>query len=94
VIQTASGKSVTLTDGTTHRRSTVIVSTAQLEKNAIKVATKKHKDKLLYKRENIKETDIYRAGAAHGLGPPLGAVKSRRIDTWKRVSGTAAAGLI
>jgi hypothetical protein len=72
VVQSASGKSVTLTDGTTHRHSkvlmvqhnAVIVPTAQLEKNIIKVATKKHKDKLLYKRENIRETDIIRSGRA------------------------------
>jgi hypothetical protein len=61
VVQSAIGKSVTLTDGTTHRRSKVfmvphntgIVPTAQLEKNVIKVATKKHKDKLYFKREGI-----------------------------------------
>ena len=61
VVQSASGKTVTLTDGTTHRRNkvlsvphnTVIIPTAQLEKNVIKVATKQHKDKQLYKRENI-----------------------------------------
>jgi hypothetical protein len=49
---------VTLEDGTTHRRDkismvphhTVIAPVA--EKNVVKVATKKHKDKLLYKREN------------------------------------------
>ena len=66
VVQSASGKSVTLTDGTTHRRSkilmvphnTVIVPTAQLEKNVIKVATKKHKDKLYFKREGISETNV------------------------------------
>ncbi len=34
------------------------------EKNIIKLATKKHKDKLLYKRENIKETDIIQDGRA------------------------------
>jgi hypothetical protein len=58
VVQSASGKSVTLTDGTTPRRSkvlmvpynTVILPTAQLEKNVIKVATKKHKDKIYFKR--------------------------------------------
>jgi hypothetical protein len=53
VVQSASGISVTLTDGTTHRRSKVlkvpyntVIATAQLEKNVIKVATKQHKDKL------------------------------------------------
>jgi hypothetical protein len=66
VVQSASKKSVTLTDGTTHRRSkvlmfrhnTVIVHTAQLEKNVIKVAIKKHKDKLYFKRESINEANI------------------------------------
>ena len=64
VVQEARGKKVTLTDETTHRRDktlmvphntvTVMVPTAQLEKNVIKVATRQHKDKQLYKRENIK----------------------------------------
>ena len=66
VVQSAIGKSVTLTDGTTHRRSkvlmvphnTVIVPTAQLEKNVIKVATKKHKDKLYFKREGIDDANV------------------------------------
>jgi hypothetical protein len=66
VVQSAIGKSVTLTDGTTHRRSkvlmvphnTVIVPTAQLEKNVIKVATKKHKDKLYFKREGIDAANV------------------------------------
>ncbi len=31
-------------------------------KNVIKVATKQHKDKQLYKRENIKETDVIDGG--------------------------------
>jgi hypothetical protein len=38
--------------------NTVIVPTAQLEKNVIKVATKKHKDKLYFKREGISETNV------------------------------------
>jgi hypothetical protein len=66
VVKEASGKTVTLTDGTTHRRNkilmvphnTVIVPTAQLEKNVIKVATKKHKDKLYFKRESIDTANI------------------------------------
>ncbi len=66
VVQSASGKSVTFIDGTTHRHSkvlmvphnTVIVPTAQLEKNVIKVATKKHKDKLYFKREGIDESNV------------------------------------
>ncbi len=53
VVKSASGKTVVLTDGTTYKRdkvlmvphNTVIVPTAQLEKNVIKVATKQHKDK-------------------------------------------------
>jgi hypothetical protein len=66
VVKEASGKTVTLTDGTTHRRNkilmiphnTVIVPTAQLEKNVIKVATKQHKDKLYFKRESIDTANI------------------------------------
>jgi hypothetical protein len=74
VVQAASGKTVTLTDGTTHRRdkilvvphNTVIAPVA--EKNVIKIATKKHKDKQLYKRENIKETDIIEGGRGARAG--------------------------
>ncbi len=66
MVQSANGKSVTLSDGTTHRCSkvlmvpqhnTVIVPTAQLEKNVIKVATKRHKDKLYFKREGIDDAN-------------------------------------
>ncbi len=76
MVQSASGKTVTLIDGTTHRRdkilmvphNTVIAPVA--EKNVIKVATKKHKDTQLYKRNNIKKTDIIEGGrcarAGHG----------------------------
>ncbi len=61
VVKEASGKTVTLTDGITNKRNkilmvphnTVILPTAQLEKNVIKVATKQHKDKLYFKRESI-----------------------------------------
>jgi hypothetical protein len=61
VVREASGKTVTLTDGITHRRNkvlsvphnTVNIPTAQLEKNVIKVATKQHKDKQLYKRKKL-----------------------------------------
>ena len=38
------------------------VITPSTEKNVIKVATKQHKDKQLYKRENIKETDVIEGG--------------------------------
>ena len=64
VVQSASGKTVTLTDGTTHRRNKILsvphntVIAPVTVKNVIKVATKQHKDKQLYKRENIKETDV------------------------------------
>jgi hypothetical protein len=66
VVQSAIGKSVKLTDGNTHRRrkvlmvphNTVTVPTAQLEKNVIKVATKKQKDKLYLKREGIDEANV------------------------------------
>ena len=70
LVQSASGKTVTLEDGTTHRRDKILmvphhtVIAPVAEKNVIKVATKKHKDKLLYKRENIKETDIIQGGRA------------------------------
>ena len=37
-------------------------------KNLIKVATKKHKDKQLYKRENIKETDVIEGGRGARAG--------------------------
>jgi hypothetical protein len=44
------------------------VPTAQLEKNVIKVATKQHKDKQLYKRENIKESDVIEGGRSARAG--------------------------
>jgi hypothetical protein len=53
----------------------VIVPTAQPEKNVIKVATKKHKDKLLYKRENINETDVISGGRSARAG--------RGVNTYK-----------
>ena len=64
VVQSANGKTVVLTDGTTHKRNkillvphnTVIAPTP--EKNVIKVATKKHKDKLYFKRESIDTSNI------------------------------------
>ena len=48
--------------------NTVIVPTAQLEKNVIKVATKQHKDKQLFKRENIKESDVIEGGRSARAG--------------------------
>jgi hypothetical protein len=45
---------------------TIIQSTP--EKNVIKVATKKHKDKQLYRRENIKETDAIEGGRGARAG--------------------------
>ena len=48
--------------------NTVIVPTAQLEKNVIKVATKQHEDKQLYKRENIKQTDVIEGGRSARAG--------------------------
>ena len=74
VVKEASGKTVTLTDGTTHRRSKILmvphntVITPSTEKNVIKVATKQHKDKQLYKRENIKETDVITEGRSSRAG--------------------------
>ena len=64
VVQSAIGKSVTLSDGTTHRRSKVLmvphnkVIAPKTEKNVIKVATKKHKDKLYIKRERSEERRV------------------------------------
>ena len=64
VVQSASGKTVTLTDGTTHRRNKILpvphntVIAPITEKNVIKVATKKHKDKQYFKRESIDTSNI------------------------------------
>ncbi len=62
--------------GTTYKRekllmvphNTIIVPTATPEKNVIKVATKKHKDKQLFKRENIKQTDVIEGGRSARSG--------------------------
>ena len=64
VVKEASGKTVTLTDGTTHRRNKILmvphntVITPSTEKNVIKVATKQHKDKLYFKREDLDTANI------------------------------------
>ena len=62
MIQSASGKSVTLTDGTTYERDKLLMvphnTIISPEKNVIKVATKKHKDKLYFKREDINEANV------------------------------------
>ena len=64
IVKSASGKTVILTDGTTHRRDKVLmvphntVIAPTTEKNVIKVATKKHKDKLYFKREGIDEGNV------------------------------------
>ncbi len=64
VVLSASGKSVTLTDGTTYKRDKLLmvphntIISPNTEMNVIKVATKKHKDKLYYKREDINEANI------------------------------------
>jgi hypothetical protein len=64
VAKEAVGKSVTLTDGTTHRRSKIlmiphnIVLVPKTEKNVMAIATKKHKDKLYFKREGIDTSNI------------------------------------
>ncbi len=64
IVQSASGKTVVLTDGTTHRRDKVLmvphntVIAPTTEKNVIKVATKKHKDKLYFKREGIDGANV------------------------------------
>ena len=60
----ATGKTVTLTDGTTHKRSKTLMVpqntpiTTTTEKNVIKVATKQHKDKLYFKREDLDTANI------------------------------------
>ena len=87
VVQSASGKTVQLTDGKTLRRDkvllvphdTVIQSTPV--KNVIKVATKKHKDKQLYKRENIKETDVIEGGR----GARAGRGENKYDNTWTKM---------
>jgi len=64
VVKSASGKTVVLTDGTTYKRDKVLmvphntVIAATPEKNVIKVATKKHKDKLYFKREGIDDANV------------------------------------
>ncbi len=60
----AKGKTVILTDGTTHKRSQVLmvphntVIAPTTEKNVIKVATKQHKGKLYFEREDIDTANI------------------------------------
>ncbi len=82
MFQSASGTTVTLADGTTHRRNKILmvphntVIAPVAEKNVIKEASKKHKDKQLYKRENIKETDIIEGGRSARAG--RGQVKTDR----------------
>jgi hypothetical protein len=64
VVKSASGKTVVLTDGTTYKRDKVLmvphntVIAPTTEKNVIKVATKKHKDKLYFKREGIDDANV------------------------------------
>ncbi len=64
VVESASGKTVVLTDGTTNRRDKILmvphntVIAPITEKNNIKVATKKHKVKLNFKREDINEANM------------------------------------
>ena len=66
-VASAMGKTVALTDGTMHKRDKVLLVPhhtvkATTEKNVIKVATKQHKDKQLFKRENIKANDVIEGG--------------------------------
>ncbi len=64
VVQSASGNTVVLTDGTTHREDKVLmvphntVIAPTTEKNVIKVAAKKHRDKSYFKREGIVVTNV------------------------------------
>jgi hypothetical protein len=46
------------------------------EKNVIKVATRQHRDKQLFKRENIKQTDVIESGRAGRSGS--GVLKTDR----------------
>ncbi len=73
MVQSASGKTVVLTDGTTHRSKILSVSHNTViapvtVRNVINVATNQHKDKQLYKRENIKETDVIEGGQSVRAG--------------------------
>jgi hypothetical protein len=72
-VENANGKTVELTDGTTHKRNKVLLvphDTKPIitQKNVIKLATKLHKDKQLFKRENIKESDVIAGGRAARAG--------------------------
>jgi len=62
VVKEATGKTVTLTDGTTHKRSKILMvphnTLITTEKNVIKVATKQHKDKQYFKREDLDTANI------------------------------------
>ncbi len=64
MVQSESGKTVVSTDGSTHKREKVLmvlhntVISSTTEKNVIKVATKKHKDKFYFKQEGIDEANV------------------------------------
>ncbi len=72
MVQSASGKTVQLTDGQTLRRDKVLSvphdTVMTTEKNVIKVATKQHRDKQLFRRENIKQTDVIESEKAGRSG--------------------------
>jgi hypothetical protein len=62
-VTAAMGKTVALTDGTMHKRDKVLLvpnhtEEATTEKNVIKIATKQHKDKLYFKREDLNKENI------------------------------------
>jgi hypothetical protein len=62
-VAAAMGKTVALTDGTMHKRDKVLLvpnhtQEPTREKNVIKVATKQHKDKLYFKREDLNKENI------------------------------------
>ncbi len=80
VVQSASIKTVQLTDGQTLRRDKVLLvphdTAITTEKNVIKVATKQHRDKQLFKRENLKQTDVIQSGRAVRSG--RGVLKTDR----------------
>jgi hypothetical protein len=62
-VAAAMGKTVALTDGTMHKRDKVLLvpnhtEETTTEKNVIKIATKQHKDKLHFKREDLNKENI------------------------------------
>jgi hypothetical protein len=55
-------------DTLVYNKNVDLLERVQAKKNVIKVATKQHKDKQLYKRENIKTTDVIEGGRSARAG--------------------------